>query len=183
MPPHRPEGGHRGMPHPPSSQRGGESRDRKLEGRRGPRGNQFFVFLQSQRKSARNLDRCLSRCPGPRKGFVKGRGTLPLPRASLLHGGPHPEVPVTIPGEEGRGPRREGRSLLSAPPRGAPPLAGGGAFVPHVEPAGPAGTAHPLPTHRATATWGPGRKRPQPSSTWEGAVGPRLGVAPQAPES
>lgn len=30
MPPHRPEGGHRGMPHPPSSQRGGESRDRKL---------------------------------------------------------------------------------------------------------------------------------------------------------
>lgn len=108
------------MPHPPSSQRGGESRDRKLEGRRGPRGNQFFVFLQSHRKSARNLDRCLSRCPGPRKGFVKGRGTLPLPRASLLHGGPHPEVPVTIPGEEGRGPRREGRSLLSAPPPGRP---------------------------------------------------------------
>ena len=172
MPPHRPEGGHRGMPHPPSSQREGESRDRKLEGRRGPRGNQFFIFLQSQRKSARNLDRCLSRCPGPRKGCVEGRDTLPLPRASLLRGDPQvsstPRCLSRSPGRRAGGLGGRVRASSPPPPRGAPPPAGGGAFVPHVEPAGPAGTAHPLPTHRAAATWGPGRKRPQPSSTWEG---------------
>lgn len=67
------------------------------------------------------------------------------------------------------------------PPRRAPPPVGGGAFVPHVEPAGPPGTAHPLPTHRSPATWGQGRKRPHPSPTWEGARAHRLGGIPQAP--
>lgn len=117
----------RSQGHAPSPQlpkRGRIQRQETGVGLGGPRRNQFFTFLQSQRKSARNLDRCLSRCPGQRKGFVEGRNTLPLPRASLLRGGPHvkfhPKVPVTIPGEEGRGPRREGPCLLSAPPAGRP---------------------------------------------------------------
>lgn len=112
------------MPHPPSSQRGGESRDKKLEGRRGPRGNQFFVFLQSQRKSARNLDGCLSRCPGPRKGFVEGRDTLSLPRASLLRGGPHvsstPRCLSRSPGRRAGGLGGRVRASSPPPPPGAP---------------------------------------------------------------
>lgn len=155
-------------------------------GKRGSGGNQFFLFLQPQPGVARNLDRSLSRCPGIRNRVLEGRDTLPLPRDSLLLGAN--EVSPTQglrrdPGGESRGPPREGRSFLSAPPPGAPPPAGGGAFVPHVEPAGPPGTAHPLPTHLAAATWGPGRKRPQPSSTWEGARHRRLEPVPQAPES
>ena len=112
------------MPHPPSSQRGGESRDKKLEGRRGPRGNQFFVFLQSQRKSARNLDGCLSRCPGPRKGFVEGRDTLSLPRASLLRGGPHvsstPRCLSRSPGRRAGGLGGRVRASSPPPPPGRP---------------------------------------------------------------
>lgn len=142
----------------------------------GPRGNQF-VFLQSQFKNARNLDRCLSRCPAPTKGLFRVKIHRPSQETLYLAeplSQSHPEMLVTIPGEEGRGPQREGRSLLPAPPQGAPPPTGGGAFVPHVEAARPAGTAHPLPTHRAAATWGPGRKRPQPFSSWEGARDPRF---------
>ena len=187
MPPHRPEGGHRGMPHPPSSQRGGESRDKKLEGRRGPRGNQFFVFLQSQRKSARNLDGCLSRCPGPRKGFVEGRDTLSLPRASLLRGGPHvsstPRCLSRSPGRRAGG--LGGRVRASSPPppppgrpspgrgrglcpaRGTRRASGHGTPPPHPPCRGHVGARPEAPPALLHVGGG---SRP---SAWRGASGPR----------
>ena len=127
----------------------------------------------------------MPKCLGLGKGDIEHRDELPLQRDSLLMRGPQVSLTgrgmLPPPGRKAGGLRRRLRAS-SPPPRGAPPPAGGGAFVPHVEPVGPPGTAHPLPTHRAGATWGPGRKRPQPSSTWEGARDHRIGGIQQTPE-
>lgn len=184
-PPHQPKGGHRGMPHPPSSQRG-ENQGQETGGGRGARREPILRLPTISTQECTKPGRMPEQMPWSGKGFVESRDTLPLPKDSLLRGGPQVSpIPRCLSRSPGRGSgglrRRVGAS--SPPPRGAPPPAGGGAFVPHVEPAGPAGTAHHLPTHRAAATWGPGRKRPQPSSTWKGAGDPRSGVLPQAPES
>lgn len=122
--------------------------------------------------------------PSTEGAFIRTEIHRPTQR-TLLRGGcqisPTRRCSSPSPGGKAGGLRRR-VGVSSPPPRRAPPPGGGGAFVPHVEPAGPPGTAHPLPTHRAPATWGPGRKRPQPSSTWEGARAHRLGGIPQAPE-
>lgn len=109
------------MPHPPQLPKPGAA-ENPGTGNVGPQRNLFPVFLQSHPDSARNLDRCLSRCS------VQGRGlyrvdTLPLPKDSLFRGGPqdksHPEVFVVIPREDGWG-ASEGGSAPPPRPPGAP---------------------------------------------------------------
>lgn len=56
------------MPHPPSSE---SPRDRKRGVRE--RRESILVLLQSQPKSAQNLDQCLSRYPHSEKGVVEDR--------------------------------------------------------------------------------------------------------------
>lgn len=170
----------------PLAPKEGRIQGQETGGGRGARREPILRLPTISTQECRKPGRMPEQMPWSGKGFVESRDTLPLPRDSLLRGGPQvspiPRCLSRSPGRGSGGLRRRVRAS-SPPPRGAPPPAGGGAFVPHVEPAGPAGTAHHLPTHRAAATWGPGRKRPQPSSMWKGAGDSRSGVLPQAPES
>lgn len=85
-----------------------------------------------------------------------------------------------------RSPRRarDSRKKVAASPRPRRPSpARGGAFVPHVEPAGPPGSAHPPPHPPCRGHVGTRPEAPPALLHVGGARNSRLGKVPMAPES